>query len=180
MPAICQTYVSLKTFNEIVLGLAYAWHILSETLMRMPGICILISDPASFTLQLNRDWVAADHGFWIESVFNDQRSTQHSGFHGAPVQVPGALSLGTRRAQLRSARAWRVMMRPRWCCVGSAAAATYGARESAPAGGRGSSAAVFIAGWWQCQQEDGFLGHPGRFLASIWNPDTLDETLRKC
>jgi hypothetical protein len=67
----------------------------------MSGIpCISISDPACSALQLNRDWVAAEHGFWIARVFNHQRSTQHACFHGASVQAPGALSLGTRRAQV--------------------------------------------------------------------------------
>ncbi len=107
---ISQTYARnmsvFKTFYEIVLGLAYAWHNLSESLMHMPGIClayafqfkILPAPPCS-------NWVAAEHGFWIASVFNDQRSTQRSGFHGAPVQTPGALSLGTWRAQVGPAMA---------------------------------------------------------------------------
>jgi hypothetical protein len=70
----------------------YAWPILSESLMHVPGIClayafrfqILPAPPCS-------DWVAAEHGFWVARVFNDQRSTQHSVFHGAaPVQAQGA------------------------------------------------------------------------------------------
>jgi hypothetical protein len=80
----------------------------------VPGIClayafrfkILPAPPCS-------NWVAAEQGFWIARVINDQRSTQHSGFHGAPIQTPVALSLGTRRAQVGPAM---VMKRPRQCC----------------------------------------------------------------
>ncbi len=45
--------------------MVYAWHI--------PFICHSISNPAGFTLQLNRNLIAAAHGFWIARVFNDPR-----------------------------------------------------------------------------------------------------------
>ena len=48
---------------------AYAWY--------MSVICISISNPASSALQLNRDWVAAEHGFWAR-VLDDKCNTQSS------------------------------------------------------------------------------------------------------
>jgi hypothetical protein len=49
MADICQACVNLKTFYEFVLRLAYTWHILSESLIHVPGICLAYT----FRMQFN-------------------------------------------------------------------------------------------------------------------------------